>query len=330
MNDWLNIPVKTRIELLREYKKQGYTYSTAKNDFENSYKAYQNGGEITKSNPVIYNNIQPQEVPSSTRVSTKNPQFELELLNRNLLKQDLLQKSSQGDIEAELQFRDVFGTSTHRYRYDNDHNYKQQVDRELKSWKGDKINYPSDSPFRQDAVPYNMRWMYPQLTDKSQKVMGDFSNEVISSALPIPLVESIGKMPSVFKISDKVDDIIKYYHGGLGDEIKTIDDIDLFRTAIKQNKKGRDYSGFYLYDAVQKEGAATYAKQTGRNLHEFDIAKNSKIKELSNIERVTKEDLQKYIDEGYDMITGIDVRGRKEYILLNKEKVKNMKSIPLK
>ena len=128
MNDWLNIPVKTRIELLREYKKQGYTYSAAKSDFENSYKSYQNGGEITNPKPVVYNNIQLQEVPSSTRVSTKNPQFELELLNRNLLKQDLLQKSSQGDVEAELQFRDVFGTSTHRYRYDTDPNYRQQVE----------------------------------------------------------------------------------------------------------------------------------------------------------------------------------------------------------
>jgi len=204
MSDWLNIPVKTRIELLREYKKQGYTYSAAKSDFENSYKSYQNGGEITNPKPVVYNNIQPQEVPSSTRVSTKNPQFELELLNRNLLKQELLQKSSQGDTEAELQFRDVFGTSTHRYKYDNDPNYKQQVDQELKNWKGAKINYPSDSPFRQDAVPYNMRWMYPQLTDESQKVMGDFSNEVISSVLPIPLVESVGKVPSVFKIGRNV------------------------------------------------------------------------------------------------------------------------------
>ena len=220
MNDWLNIPVKTRIELLREYKKQGYTYSAAKSDFENSYKSYQNGGEITNPKPVVYNNIQPQEVPSSTRVSTKNPQFELELLNRNLLKQDLLQKSSQGDTEAELQFRDVFGTSTHRYRYDNDPNYKQQVDQELKNWKGDKINYPSDSPFRQDAVPYNMRWMYPQLTDEAQREMTDFSNDVIGMALPIPGLEAMGKIPSVFKagknlikpvskVVGKTDDVIK-------------------------------------------------------------------------------------------------------------------------
>ena len=36
MNDWLSIPVKTRIDLLREYKKNGIGYTQAKKDFLNS------------------------------------------------------------------------------------------------------------------------------------------------------------------------------------------------------------------------------------------------------------------------------------------------------
>ena len=38
MNDWLSITIKTRIELLREYKRNGISYTKAKQDFLNSYK----------------------------------------------------------------------------------------------------------------------------------------------------------------------------------------------------------------------------------------------------------------------------------------------------
>ena len=52
MSDWLNIPVKERIGLLREYKKLGYSYSSAKKDFEDSLQKLQSGGllETIKTN----------------------------------------------------------------------------------------------------------------------------------------------------------------------------------------------------------------------------------------------------------------------------------------
>ena len=45
MNDWLSIPAKTRIELLREYKRNGIGYNSAKKDFLSSYG---DGGTVEK------------------------------------------------------------------------------------------------------------------------------------------------------------------------------------------------------------------------------------------------------------------------------------------
>jgi len=48
MRPWLQIPTKTRMGLLREYKKMGYSYNQAINDFETSLPKYEEGGEIEK------------------------------------------------------------------------------------------------------------------------------------------------------------------------------------------------------------------------------------------------------------------------------------------
>jgi len=120
---------------------------------------------------------------------------------------------------ADEQFKKRYGTSPHRYRYDNDpeyRNYYEQVARKSTS----KIDYPSTDLRRKDAVAPNNMWMYSNLTGESKKAMTDFSNEVIGMALPIPGLEAMGKIPSVFKagknlikpvskVVNKVDDVGK-------------------------------------------------------------------------------------------------------------------------
>ena len=64
MNDWLSIPVKTRIDLLREYKINGIGYTQAKKDFLNSYK---NGGIIEQ--PSTWDNIKSALNPKNWGVS---------------------------------------------------------------------------------------------------------------------------------------------------------------------------------------------------------------------------------------------------------------------
>lgn len=117
-----------------------------------------------------------------------------------------------------------------------------------------------------------------------------------------------------------------YYHGGL-DKDFSLDKLDVFRTSVKQQKKGRDYSGFYLYDESNLNWAMKYGPDINKSLHRFDIEINTKILKLGNIERMKKEKLMEYLNSGYDLIEGIDVRGLHEYILLNKSIVKNVESI---
>lgn len=143
---------------------------------------------------------------------------------------------------------------------------------------------------------------------------GYYAGSVFKLASPL-IKKEIGKLTTK-----------TFYHGGL-DDATSLKNLDLFKTAVKQNKKGRDYSGFYMYDESQKLGAQKYANSTTGNLHEIKISRFSKTKTLPNIERLSKTDLQKYTDEGYDMIKGTDVRGRTEYVLLNKNKVKSFNNI---
>lgn len=104
---------------------------------------------------------------------------------------------------ADEQFQKRYGTSPHRYRYDNDPEYKKYYEQQARNATS-KIDYPSTDLRRKDFVAPNNMWMYPNLTGESKKAMTDFSNEVIGMALPIPGLEAMGKIPSVFKAGKKL------------------------------------------------------------------------------------------------------------------------------
>lgn len=77
MNDWLSIPAKTRIELLREYKRNGISYTQAKKDFLNSYP---DGGTVPKDNtnvniprPLLLDKINSQENPKFPFATAPTP-----------------------------------------------------------------------------------------------------------------------------------------------------------------------------------------------------------------------------------------------------------------
>ena len=334
MSDWLNIPVKERIGLLREYKKLGYSYSSAKKDFEDSLQKLQSGGLLETSsmlstqeipqnnlgmtgmmkgaiareahfgNPAAQRMVSPnpktgmthegqgthymgsygkyaipklqdtgqdslqyypnkpplkeaikfnsereaeyfaenykdvapmmrnlpkyegggtltpqiptQQPSSTTNVVGRNPMYEMQLMKRDQLRQNLFQQASQGSPEAEQQFRETFGTSTHRYRYDNDPQYREQTQTNMREHTGARIDYSSTDLRREGNITPNTAWMYPQLQGKGKQAMTEFSNQVIEVALPIPLLESMGKIPSISKaikrtgkIANKVDDIVR-------------------------------------------------------------------------------------------------------------------------
>jgi hypothetical protein len=206
MRPWFQLPVKDRMELLREYKKLGYSYSNAVKDFEDSLPKYEGGGTLTSQIPT-------QQPASSTNVVGRNPIYEMQLMQRDQLKQNLFQQASQGNPEAEQQFREIFGISTHRYRYDNDPQYREQTQTNMREHTGAKIDYPSTDLRKEGNITPNTAWMYPQLKGKGKQAMTEFSNQVIETALPIPGIDKINKAAKIInaKRLNKADDVIKYF-----------------------------------------------------------------------------------------------------------------------
>lgn len=115
---------------------------------------------------------------------------------------------------ADEQFKKRYGTSPHRYRYDNDPEYRKFFE-QIAENATSKIDYPPTDLRRKDSVAPNNMWMYPNLTGESRKAMTDFSNNVIGMVLPIPGLEAMGKIPSVFKAgknlvkgTNKINDVV--------------------------------------------------------------------------------------------------------------------------
>ena len=254
---------------------------------------------------------------SSTKINLKNPVYEEELMQKKLLKNKLYTEAQAGNVESDRKFREIFKTSPHKYRYDNDSEYRNYYDNLIKN-SSEKIQYPDDSPFRKDAIPVNMRWMYPQLSDESAKNMGDFSNEVIGSALPIPVVEQMGKIPSVFKAvenlakpgkaANKIADASKVRSiknnisnvdnilPNLPDEVilgqPSISTINLERMGSKSKKIHADY------DDVDLGGDLILRNNPNRVFNKEDIiGKKYSIASVKNTKTNEYVDLKSWLDE---------------------------------
>lgn len=122
-----------------------------------------------------------------------------------------------------------------------------------------------------------------------------------------------------------------FYHGGL-EENFDFNNLDPFRLAQKQNKKGKNYAGFYMYSELNKDGAVHYAKQqndldntNNKGIYKIEIDPNARVLELEqgSILRLTQEELEYYQSLGYDLIAGKNYLGKTEYVLLNKDAIIN-------
>ena len=152
---------------------------------------------------------------------------------------------------ADEQFQKRYGTSPHRYRYDNDPEYKKYYEQQARNATS-KIDYTSTDLRRKDFVAPNNMWMYPNLTGESKKAMTDFSNEVIGMALPIPGLEAMDKIPSVFKAVKKLIKPVSKVVGKTDDVVEN----------LKHLEYAKNYYSKYGYDIPE-------------NLEE--IAKDSKL-----------------------------------------------------
>jgi hypothetical protein len=112
--------------------------------------------------------------------------------------------------------------------------------------------------------------------------------------------------------------INKVYHKG---SVSSPEQIDPFRLAIKQNKKGRSYGGFYVGDLKHAQ------MYPGENLLEISINPNAKVLLAGMVDRMQISDLKNYANQGIDMIWGNDIRGEKQGLVLNKNAILSIKNI---
>ncbi len=116
---------------------------------------------------------------------------------------------------------------------------------------------------------------------------------------------------------------IVLYHGGLPGNI-ILDQIDCNRLGTKQNKKGRTYGGFYLTDESSRSWSEDYAKQKTGKMHGFLIASSARILETDRvIDRLSQEERNGYALQ-WDLVKGIDICERTQYVLLNKSVVRDI------
>ena len=185
---------------------------------------------------------------------------------------------------ADEQFQKRYGTSPHRYRYDNDSEYRKYYEQQARNATS-KIDYPSTDLRRKDVIAPNNMWMYPNLTGETKKAMTDFSNEVIETALPIPGLDAMGKIPSVFKAGKKlikpVSKVVSKTDDAIKAGSKVVDKVDDITENLKHLEYAKNYYSKYGYNIPE-------------NLAE--IAKNSKL---------TDETIQGLVNQHNTFVRGV-------------------------
>jgi hypothetical protein len=118
---------------------------------------------------------------------------------------------------------------------------------------------------------------------------------------------------------------LTFYHGSPNNALRR-EDIKVFSDhSRKQNKRGRDYGGFYTSAEDRIADAQRYAGPSG-TVYKVDLTPDSVIEDITgkrDITRLPKE----YIDElrarGVSVVTGKDVLGRQEHAIIDEAAIAN-------
>lgn len=150
-------------------------------------------------------------------------------------------------------------------------------------------------------------WMYPNLTGESKKAMTDFSNEVIGMALPIPGLEAMGKIPSVFKAGKKLIKPVSKVVNKTDDVVKTatssVDDVNIsenqnFLTDLLKPKSKKTNSNFN-FDKIPERKFTTLDDFRTNYKSEYNVENPSRTfyGEKLNIEGEESNFLTRSIDD---------------------------------
>lgn len=134
----------------------------------------------------------------------------------------------------------------------------------------------------------------------------------------------------------KKENTVIFYHGGAEPDF-SLEQLDVLRPSQKQQNANGSYAGFYMYNEADRDGAFYYSEQENFNkgtntkgVVKLTLDSNLKTYEISgfNITRITQEQIRELQSQGYDLIAG-KVMGKTEYVLLNKNKIKEMEFLSM-
>lgn len=185
----------------------------------------EDGSLISGDNKKLLNYIPEPYVAEQDNVGTGYSQ-QAELKFNATMHENQKEKDYQKAVKTldDTEFREKYDTSPHRYKYDTDSAYKAKAQEKAKitSKEQGAIDFPStDSRSKNYTGNPNLGFMNPnKLKGEAVKANEEFHMNVIGAALPVPGLETMGKIPSVVgaskklikpvvKAVTKVDDIAK-------------------------------------------------------------------------------------------------------------------------
>jgi len=167
---------------------------------------YQDGGKKGGKYPPL--DFSPKSVSEST--STNVPVS---------VKSQIGQLKQQAEVESDLavlkevDFREKYNTSKHRYKYENYPEYKTKVEQKGKrtSKQYGSADYPStDVRSKKYSGAPNLAFMNPKgLTGEALREAEEYHTAIIGAALPIPGVQAMGKVPGVASAGKKLVNLMK-------------------------------------------------------------------------------------------------------------------------
>jgi hypothetical protein len=110
---------------------------------------------------------------------------------------------------------------------------------------------------------------------------------------------------------------LSLFHGSPNNAMR-LEDIQVFGGhSRKQNKRGSQYGGFYTSGADRISDAERYAGEAG-TVYRVDLTPDAVIEEIpEEISRLSKERIDELRSRGVSVVTGKDVRGRQEYVVID-------------
>jgi hypothetical protein len=145
------------------------------------------------------NRARPMSMSTGTDLEERN------LLNQaNFEQQQLYNSIQEGDFDGKKKelFEARYGTSPHRWRYDTDPAYKQEVDDRMEKTKNiyGTIDLPATNIYsKKYAGNPNLAFMtHKGMSPEGKRAMEESNLAVIGSVLPVPGLQTVGRVPSVF------------------------------------------------------------------------------------------------------------------------------------